>query len=74
MVTETKIDRYSFYQSTHYNNMSFFKVRQFISIVMSRVMEFNAAFNNMLFISGKSVLLVEKTGVPRENHRPAASY
>ena len=30
-------------------------------------------FNNISVISWRSVLLVEETGVPRENHRPAAS-
>ena len=38
-----------------------------------RVMVFNATFNNMSVISWLSVLLMEKTGVPGENHRPAAS-
>jgi hypothetical protein len=31
-------------------------------------MLFNATFNNILFISWWSVLLVEETGVPGENH------
>jgi hypothetical protein len=35
-------------------------------------MMFNATFNNMS-ISWWSVLLVEETGVPRENHRSASS-
>ena len=39
-----------------------------------RVMVFNATFNNISFISWRSVLLVEKTGVPGENHRPATSH
>ena len=30
----------------------------------------NTTFNNISVISWQSVLLVEKTGVPRENHRP----
>ena len=34
---------------------------------MVRVMGFNATFNDI------SVLLVEETGVPGENHRPAAN-
>jgi hypothetical protein len=38
------------------------------------VMVFNATFNNISVISLQSVLLVEETGVPRENHRPAASH
>jgi len=37
-------------------------------------MVFNATFNNISAISWWSVLLVEETGVPGENHRPAASH
>jgi hypothetical protein len=37
-------------------------------------MVFNATFNNISVISWQSVLSVEETGVPRENHRPAASH
>jgi hypothetical protein len=33
-------------------------------------MVFNATFNNISVISWLSVLLVEETGVPGENHRP----
>ena len=36
-------------------------------------MVFNATFNNISVISWLSVLLVEQTWVPRENHQPAAS-
>ena len=36
-------------------------------------MVFNATFNNIPVISWRSVLLVEDTGVPWENHRPVAS-
>jgi len=35
---------------------------------------FNSTFNNISVISWRSVLLVEETGVPRENHRPVASH
>jgi hypothetical protein len=38
------------------------------------VMVFNATFNNISVISWKSVLLVEETRVPGENHRPVASH
>jgi hypothetical protein len=31
-------------------------------------MVFNVTFNNILVILWQSVLLVEETGVPRENH------
>ena len=34
-------------------------------------MVFNATFKNISVISLQSVLLVEETGVPGENHRPA---
>jgi len=44
------------------------------SRIMVWVMAFNATFNNMSVISWQSVLLVEKTVVPGENHRPVASY
>jgi hypothetical protein len=43
-------------------------------VVMVVVMVFNAIFNNISAIMWWSVLLVEETGVPRENHRPAASH
>ena len=37
-------------------------------------MMFNATFNNISTISWQSVLLVEETGVPRENHWPLVSH
>jgi hypothetical protein len=37
-------------------------------------MVFNATFNNITVISWRSVVLVEETGLPGENHRPAASH
>jgi hypothetical protein len=47
----------------------------FIKIVsMFRVVAFNATFNNISVISWPSVLLVEGTGVPGENHRPVVSH
>ena len=45
----------------------------FIEINRVRVVVFNATFNNISMRSWWSVLLVEETGGPRENHRPAAS-
>jgi hypothetical protein len=39
-----------------------------------RVMVFNATINNISVISWRSVLLLEGTGVPGENHRLAASH
>ena len=37
-------------------------------------MVFNATLKTIPVISWRSVLLVEETGVPGENHRPVASY
>jgi hypothetical protein len=37
-------------------------------------MVFNDTFNNISVISLRSVLLMEKTGVHRENHRPVSSH
>jgi len=37
-------------------------------------MVFNATFNNIPVILSRSVLLVEETGIPGENNRPAAYH
>jgi hypothetical protein len=47
-------------------------LRTYMVVVV--VMVFNATFNNISAISWWSVILVEETAVPRENHRPAASH
>ena len=39
-----------------------------------RVMVFYATFNNISIILWRSVLLVEETGVPGENYRPATIH
>ena len=41
---------------------------------MVMVMVFNATFNNISVISWWSALLVEETGMPGENQRPAARH
>jgi hypothetical protein len=38
------------------------------------IVVFNTTFNNISVVSWQSVLLVEETGVPGENHRPVASH
>ena len=44
-------------------------------MVLVWFMVFNATFNNISVISWWSVLLLaEETGVPQENHEPAASH
>jgi hypothetical protein len=37
-------------------------------------MVFNATFNNISAMSWRGILLVEETGVPRENQRPATTH
>ena len=37
-------------------------------------MVFNATFNNISIISWRSVLLVEETGIPGENHQSAVNH
>ena len=37
-------------------------------------MVFNATLNSISVIFWRSVLLMEESGVPGENHRPAASH
>jgi len=49
--------------------ISFFVVKGSVMVVV-----FNVIFNNISVISWRSVLLVEETGVPGENHRPVASH
>jgi hypothetical protein len=39
-----------------------------------RIMVFNATFNYISVLLWQSVLLVEETGVPGENHRPVTSH
>jgi hypothetical protein len=51
------------------------KVRLTCNLIKGvRVMVVNATFNNISVISWWSVLLVEETEVPRENHQPVASH
>ena len=38
------------------------------------VVVFNATFRNISVISWRSALLVQESGVPEENHRPATSH
>jgi hypothetical protein len=53
----------------HFETIAFFTLRNRV-----RLMVFNATFNNVSAISCRSVLLVEDTGGPRENHRPVTSH
>jgi hypothetical protein len=54
---------------------SFFSVgRCIVCSGLSCLVVFNATFNNISVISWRSVLLVEETGVPGENHQPVSNY
>jgi hypothetical protein len=44
----------------------------FVANSRVRIVVFNATFNNISVISWQSVLLVEETGVPGDNHRVAS--
>ena len=44
----------------------------FVANSRVRIVVFNATFNNISVISWQSVLLVEVTGVPGDNHRVAS--
>ena len=48
--------------------------RVFIFNDRFRFMVFNASFNNISVISWSSVLLMEETSVPGENHGPVANH
>jgi hypothetical protein len=69
-----KEDIFSYLQS-FYNKAD---LRQYIKVCnkckIMVVMVLNATFNNISVISWRSVLLVEETGVPGENHQPAVSH
>jgi hypothetical protein len=49
-------------------------LRDEINFLVLDFMVLNATFNNSSVISWQSVLLVEETGVPGENHRHVASH
>ena len=49
-------------------------VETFSIVIWIMAMVLNTTFNNISVISCQSVLLVEETGVPRENHRSDVSH
>ena len=58
----------------HSLNMLKYEPIQIIHISFVWFIVFNATFNNISVTSWRSVLLVEETRAPRENHRPVASH
>jgi hypothetical protein len=64
-------------------NLTLSKAIQNVIINITRTISFkrfgwfmmiNATFNTISVISRRSVILVEETGVPGENHRPVAIH
>ena len=45
-----------------------------IDCLFVRLTVFNGTFNNFSVISWNSVLMVEETGIPGENHIPVPSH
>ena len=43
-------------------------------LTIQYLMVYGATFNNISVISWRSVLMVEESEIPRENHRPVASH
>jgi hypothetical protein len=60
-------------QPNSYNTRST-QLFQSLSLMFVCLMVFNATFKNISVISWRSVLLVEETEGPGENHRPVASH
>jgi hypothetical protein len=58
---------------THVMNREIHLMSQSLLLVRIRVMTVNDTFNNISVISWWSILLMEETGVPRENYRPAGN-
>jgi len=50
------------------------EILTYLNLLFVCLMVFNAIFNNISVIPWWSVLLVEETGGPGENHRPVASH
>jgi hypothetical protein len=46
----------------------------YLQVIILVLVWYKATFNNISVISWQSVLLVEETGVPGENHLPVASH
>ena len=52
-----------------------FKIKSYyIRFGFGWFMVFKVTYNNISVILWQSVLLVEETGIPRENHQPVASH
>jgi len=56
------------------NRLNLYKYTQQYAFGLVWFMVFNAILNNISVISWRSILLLEETGVPGENHRPVANH
>jgi hypothetical protein len=61
-----EINRYTCSAYSYFNSATY--------LLFVCLMVFNTTFNDISVISWRSVLLVEETRVPGENHRPVASH
>jgi len=71
--SENYKDLLDYMQNMYISNMIKTFEFNYMLILVGLFMVFNATFNNISNISWWSVLLVEETGIPGENHRPVAS-
>ena len=63
-------------QVRYYSSIQVF-CQNYCGVIMTvrvMVLMFNTTFNTISVISWRSVLLVDETGEPRDNHRPATSH
>ena len=67
-----EVDMYSRLLRYYRNNLHCLRIH--ITAGFVYLMLFNATFNNISIISWRSVLLMEETGGPGENHRTVASH
>jgi hypothetical protein len=58
----------------NYITLSYKRVVVAVNLGLVWFMVFNTTLNNISVISWRSVLLVEETRVPRENHKPVAGH
>jgi len=63
--------KFFFFSRTPVNKTCASKEKKIMGV---KVMVLNATFNDISVILWRSVLLMEETGVPGENHRPVASH
>ena len=74
MAPKTEGELYKWHQELGMKSTSGTKNRFTYLLLFICLMWFNATLNNISSISWQSVLLLEETGGPAENHRPVGSH